>query len=1163
MFVRNRCRLMLLALLSPGLALLSPSAAMALGLGDIHLKSSLDAPLSADIDVVDANADDLSTLKATLASRDTFTHLGAQYPTSLGTVTFTPQKTADGRIVLHVSSTGIADEPIATLLVEADWSRGHVVREYTVLLNPPLFNSQTATQAAVSAPTVDSGASSGAIEHPAPSSSATAGSPPSAAPNSAAANGSAGSGAEGAGAASSGAEANNGAEPSNGAEANNGAPASNGVQASNGAAAGAQGSSPGNGARGAAGNAGGSSAGGPAGGSSYTVQRGDTLSTIAATAYGAHTRRARDQALVAIYRANPNAFVRKNMNELRAGAVISLPGDSELQAIGPGEAATEVRHQYDDWRGARGLTADAGGAGAAATSGGQLRLVAPQQAAQEAGSQGQQSQTNSSAGSGPGAGGNGAGGQNNAALQARVQQLQQQLAESQRLLQLRDAQLAAMQAQIAQQNKSGGAAAAAAASAAAAPAAAAPAPGAGVPAGAAPAPAPTGAVPPAAHPTAPVVRPHPPVAHRVPARAAAHPAQPGNSMLDLVLEYWYVPAALLVILIALLVLKAVRNRQEDAFDRSLGRLSTPALEPEEPARPRADTMPVRTMAQRPEASYSVEESGTHQQPVFDESVALPPDDAGEPAGQRGQHGQQVAVDEGIAGEVPVALDQGDPLAEADFHMAYGLYDQAAELVQNAIAREPQRRDLKLKLLEVFFVWGNRDRFLESAHELAATRNQAAAGEWEKIVIMGRQIAPEDPLFADGRAVSGAASAGVDLDLEGGQNRVDFDLLGEPSLGKSKDSSVDLDLGTADQHPAQHAVGAGDADPTSEAVNLNSSVDFVVEGDLDTAATGSTHKMPSVSGSATTREMPAMPAAARGMGDTERVAVASAATAEAPTVEQPQLPRDPGATIRQKIDAAMRHGSGATDETAELAIDDLGLDLGSLETHEEARAVANSSEAPTMLAEMHPEALQRMVRADAERAEAGAVQSRAAPGATMRATGTWMFTDTDFASVAPVKAAASVDATQQAKTEMIAQIAAQPPMDTSSTSRLATLDSADLDLDLSGLEGLGEQHANGLDLDVGEAAGDGTQVKTRKLPAAQLAGGIVPGEIAAQPTGDESGLPDLEPVTLSEVGTKLDLARAYMDMGDPEGARSILSEVLSEGSLSQKQEARRLMDALPG
>ena len=59
------------------------------------------------------------------------------------------------------------------------------------------------------------------------------------------------------------------------------------------------------------------------------------------------------------------------------------------------------------------------------------------------------------------------------------------------------------------------------------------------------------------------------------------------------------------------------------------------------------------------------------------------------------------------------------------------------------------------------------------------------------------------------------------------------------------------------------------------------------------------------------------------------------------------------------------------------------------------------------------------------------------------------------------------------------------------------------------------------------------------------------------------LSQLEPVTMSEVGTKLDLARAYMDMGDPDGARNILQEVLAEGSASQKQEARRLIDSLPG
>jgi pilus assembly protein FimV len=91
-------------------------------------------------------------------------------------------------------------------------------------------------------------------------------------------------------------------------------------------------------------------------------------------------------------------------------------------------------------------------------------------------------------------------------------------------------------------------------------------------------------------------------------------------------------------------------------------------------------------------------------------------------------------------------------------------------------------------------------------------------------------------------------------------------------------------------------------------------------------------------------------------------------------------------------------------------------------------------------------------------------------------------------------------------------------------------------------------AGGLDLDVGASLGDGTQ-QTQRM----------------DPTTIESGSTstELEPVTMSEVGTKLDLARAYMDMGDPDGARSILNEVVQEGSESQRQEARRLLDSIPG
>jgi len=121
-------------------------------------------------------------------------------------------------------------------------------------------------------------------------------------------------------------------------------------------------------------------------------------------------------------------------------------------------------------------------------------------------------------------------------------------------------------------------------------------------------------------------------------------------------------------------------------------------------------------------------------------------------------------------------------------------------------------------------------------------------------------------------------------------------------------------------------------------------------------------------------------------------------------------------------------------------------------------------------------------------------------------------------------------------------------DIGATASLAAL-SSDLDFNLGAPEPRRVAEPNGhqnLDLDVGTATiPDAAFAQTQRLGAEDLA------------------LPDLEPVTMSEVGTKLDLARAYMDMGDPEGARNILEEVVSEGSVAQKQEAQRLIESLPG
>src|ERR1700733_7511071 len=108
-------------------------AAMALGLGDIHPHSSLNAPLDADIDLIGATPDDLANLKAQVASRDKFQQQGLDWPAFLSSVTLKPMHTSDGRDILKVHSAVAITEPFVTILVELNWARGHVTHEYTVL----------------------------------------------------------------------------------------------------------------------------------------------------------------------------------------------------------------------------------------------------------------------------------------------------------------------------------------------------------------------------------------------------------------------------------------------------------------------------------------------------------------------------------------------------------------------------------------------------------------------------------------------------------------------------------------------------------------------------------------------------------------------------------------------------------------------------------------------------------------------------------------------------------------------------------------------------------------------------------------------------------------------------------------------------------------------
>ncbi len=106
--------------------------------------------------------------------------------------------------------------------------------------------------------------------------------------------------------------------------------------------------------------------------------------------------------------------------------------------------------------------------------------------------------------------------------------------------------------------------------------------------------------------------------------------------------------------------------------------------------------------------------------------------------------------------VQINLDANDPLAEADFHLAYGLYDEAALLLKQAADKHPERIELRTKLAEVYFAAGKADEFRKTAEGL---KNRLPGAQWSKVAIMGQQLCPDAAVFKD---AGGAAIADIDL-----------------------------------------------------------------------------------------------------------------------------------------------------------------------------------------------------------------------------------------------------------------------------------------------------------------------------------------------------------------------------------------------------------------
>lgn len=118
----------------------------ALGLGALEVRSNLDQPLSATIELRVAPGDDIGSVSAQIASRDDFERLGVDYPAYLQDLNLTVENMGGGDYVLRVVSNDvIIKEPFIHFLVRVDWSGGSFLREYTALIDPPVYAAQAPT----------------------------------------------------------------------------------------------------------------------------------------------------------------------------------------------------------------------------------------------------------------------------------------------------------------------------------------------------------------------------------------------------------------------------------------------------------------------------------------------------------------------------------------------------------------------------------------------------------------------------------------------------------------------------------------------------------------------------------------------------------------------------------------------------------------------------------------------------------------------------------------------------------------------------------------------------------------------------------------------------------------------------------------------------------
>lgn len=529
-----------------------------------------------------------------------------------------------------------------------------------------------------------------------------------------------------------------------------------------------------------------------------------------------------------------------------------------------------------------------------------------------------------------------------------------------------------------------------------------------------------------------------------------------------------------------------------------------------------------------------------KQSRVEETPATPemPSFLAEPESPKAAESGSVAVSSESADDVSILGDfsQGaltteenaDPVAEADVLMAYGRDGQAEDVLLEGLKTDPGRSAIHLKLMELYANRKDAAKFEAAANDFHAINNGQGV-EWSRAAALARDLGLTAGVFALAADETGAGviesapeavEAAVDVEAEA-QTPADESPAGmdEASLAspvQPEDDAAsldfDLDLGTTSMPAAVAAAESGQVKPAEEVMSL----DF----DFDLGTPSVPESLPAESVAVEVAEL--VEAEATG---------GAGASIDSNAID---FSLDGDVAIEPAMTDAVPGQEAETEDASGNEVDfDLGLDLDAGSAEEEAVApempVDAEPEAKAEGASSAPEA--EHIAGEVLDFDLGADETSGADAESASADGKSVIEDLGLSELSldletPAIDLPEIDTAEVAETEL-----ALPEIELPEPQVEAGLPELDLDLDIDAL-----------------AASESGEVALPEVSSpleASVAGGT-----------ETDGVPD-DP----EVATKLELAQAYEEMGDRDGARELLNEVLNEGSPAQQALARTRLDQL--